>query len=103
MNRQNQGNNNRPSVAATAATVAIGAAVGYGAYKLFQSMFGAAEPQPSQSNIDNFSYDDGTAPENFFEKTISVVKTVQELQDALEELALYVLLAIIHINSINTC
>lgn len=91
-------NNNRPPLASTAATVAIGAAVGYGAYKLFQSMFGSAEPhkadtrqpdgQPGWATAASYETD----VENFFEKEyISVVETDAELHDALEELKSYVL------------
>lgn len=81
-------NNNKPSLASTAATVAIGAAVGYGAYKMFQSMFSAAEPhKPDTACVTSYETD----LENFFEKNISVVKTAAELHDALEELKSYVL------------
>lgn len=82
-------NNNRPSSASTAATAAIGAAVGYGAYKLFQSMFGSAEPHKSDTGASGMGGVPDVTADDFFEKNISVVATVPELHDALEELKLY--------------
>lgn len=48
MSRQNQ----RDDVAKTAATLALGAAVGYGCYKLFETFFNSNEPHTSnQPNV----------------------------------------------------
>lgn len=40
-------------MASTAAKVGLGVAVGYGAFKLFESMFGSNEPHQNQSNRSN--------------------------------------------------
>lgn len=43
-------NNRRDDIAKTAATVALGAAVGYGCYKLFETMFISKEEPHTTSN-----------------------------------------------------
>lgn len=87
----NNNNNRRVSAAETAATLAIGAGVAFGAYKLFQSVFGSAESQPHlQSNIGR----DGTEEENFFNRDISVVSSIEQLHEALQTLRRFVLICI---------
>lgn len=88
MARQNRREEN---VAATFATVAIGAAVGYGAYKLFGSLFKSNEPHRNQPNPNGekpetipFSM---TSPHRFpRDSKIYVVNTTDECRYAMKEL-----------------
>lgn len=76
----NKNNNRRPTE--IAAGVVIGAGAVYGAYKLFQSMFGTEDPQPNKSLPRHQMYED---------KCICCfVKTVDQLERALMELKSYV-------------
>ncbi|XP_055312174.1 exonuclease 3'-5' domain-containing protein 2-like isoform X2 [Sitodiplosis mosellana] len=87
MSRRNQGNNNsNPSVATTAATVAIGAAVGYGAYKLFESMFGSNEPHQNQSNT---VAQQQSPPYSFLQKDIFVIDAVEKFRYSFKQLKLH--------------
>lgn len=88
-------NNLRPSVVTTAATVGLGVAVGYGAYKLFESMFGSNEPHQNQSNGSNdddsqmlFQRPQIIINRNRFGKNqeIHVVNTVNECRYAMRQL-----------------
>lgn len=72
-------NNNRPNnMARTAATVAIGAAVGYGVYKLFESMFGSSESETNHRMLSDNNME------------IYVVDTIDKLRNSLKKLKLYV-------------
>ncbi|XP_055312171.1 exonuclease 3'-5' domain-containing protein 2-like [Sitodiplosis mosellana] len=88
MDRRNNNNNNRPSVAAAATTVAIGAAVGYGAYKLFESFFGSNEPQQNQPNRNDdqilYQRPQQISRNQFGE--IYVVNTVEECRYSMRQL-----------------
>lgn len=72
MDRRNQ---DRPNAAQIAATVGIGAAVGYGVYKLFDSMFGSAN-EPHQENRSS--------------ENIEVVNTVEQCRRSMREVKSYV-------------
>lgn len=92
-------NNNKSSIAKTTATLAIGAAVGYGAYKLFESMFGSSEPEASHQmllNSDkrkdrtNYSLEPKSPPFSISQKDVHVVDTIEKLRYSLKPLKSYV-------------
>lgn len=90
-------NRNRDNLNAveTAATVAIGAACAYGAYKLLGSFFGSSDPQPNQSSnaptvyrqAQTYSDDseDDSSHQNLY-----VVDSLEKLRDPLKKLEAYV-------------
>lgn len=94
MSRGNQ--KNERHIKSTAATIAIGAAVGYGAYKLFESFFGSNEPhanQPKGEGVPKSIPFEIIAPHRFpKDLKIYVVETVEECQYAMRELQSYVFL-----------
>lgn len=100
MSRGNSGSNNN-DIAATAATVAIGAAAVYGACKLFGSLFGSDEPpqQQRQPNNDRSAYSlesqmhSSSRPQMYKcqpNQDIYVVNTVEQCRYSIRELKSYV-------------
>lgn len=98
-----QQNNRREEITASLATIAIGAAVGYGAYKLFDSFFGSEEPHQNHPNPN------GKKPETIpFSMTtrhrfprdskIYVVNTTEECRYAMKELKSYVFFVLFLLN-----
>lgn len=81
----NKNNNRRPTE--IAAGVVIGAGAVYGAYKLFQSMFGTEEPHQNQS----LSRHQMTF---LRDNNISVVNTIAQLDQELAKLQSYVFIRI---------
>lgn len=87
MDQRNQGNNNNRNVAATVAGVAVGAAAVYGAFKLFESMFGSEEPQQNRLHDNPMK-----RPEQFYQnhfrrnQEVHVVNTVEECRYSMEQI-----------------
>lgn len=92
-------NNNKSSIAKTTATLAVGAAVGYGAYKLFESVFGSSEPETSHRMLlnsnrseerTNYNLEPKSPPFSLSQKDVHVVDTIEKLRYSLKPLKSYV-------------
>lgn len=98
-------NNNDPSTTGTAAGLVIAAGAAYGAYKLFQSMFGSSEPEVNHqmqfnSGIRYESIRFGASEPQVNHQVrsssarrndnIYIVDTTEKLNDALKRLKSYV-------------
>lgn len=100
MNRGNNNNNDDPNVGAVVATVAIGAAAVYGAFKLFGSMFDSNEPGQSNSvriqgrPHQQLSLDSSMDRPQIYSfrrnQEIHLVNTVKECRYSMRELKSYV-------------
>lgn len=91
------GKNQRDDLKATAATVAIGAALGFGAYKLYETFFSANEPHSSNSTSNSGTKQPrsikfrSSLPRSFpSDSKMYVIDNVEECRYAIRELKSYV-------------
>lgn len=91
--------NQRDDIRSTVATVALGAAVGYGCYKLFEKLFNSNEPHSTNSsNPSNLRVVQPRAipfrsslPRSFpKDSKIYVIDSIEECRYAMRELKSYV-------------
>lgn len=91
MSRRNQ----KDDVTATVATVALGAAVGYGCYKLFETLFSSNEPHSSSSSNPGkvprpIQFRSSLPRSSPRDSKIYVIDSIEEFRYAMRELKSYV-------------